>query len=134
MDLKKFEMQETGFLHLKDANDELMYADDANGNPDPTKPMRVELFGPGSKEYARAQGIRNGRQLDRARRGKKAEGSPGEQLQDSVDVLVGCTKSLENIDGEPRDLYSNQKLSFIRDQIFLYLNETSNFTKASSKS
>ena len=134
MDLKKFEMQETGFLHLKDAAGELMYADGADGEPDLSKPMRIEAYGPGSKEFSRAQSVRNGKQLRRLREKGKADGTAAEMRQDQIDFLAACTKGFENFEGEPKDVYGNQKVSFIRDQFSEYLNETENFKPASSTS
>ena len=49
--LKQFEMQEVGILHLRDAEDALMYAAGPDGEPDPAKPIRAHVYGPGSKDY-----------------------------------------------------------------------------------
>lgn len=132
MKLGKFEMQETGSLHLRDAGGELMYADGADGKPDTSKPITWHGFGPGSKEYERALTTRNARALERLRKKGKTEGTATEIKQDSINFLVACTDRIDNVDDEVKDVFSNQKLSFIRDQVNEYLNETENFKPASS--
>jgi hypothetical protein len=131
--LSKYEMAETGVLHLRDASDALMYADNDKGQPDPSKPMRVHLYGPGSKQYARAMNDKQNHNVDLLKRKGKTKESPEEATQSNAEFLAACTHSFENIDDAPLDVYLNQKLSFIRDQISVFLNETANFTKGSSK-
>lgn len=126
--LTKFQMQETAVLHLKDANDEPMYADGTDGKPDPKKPMRVNLYGPGSKQYARALNEKQNHGVDLLKRRGKTKESAEDAMQSNAEFLAACTASFENIDDAPLDVYLNQKLSFIRDQIAVFLNETSNFT------
>lgn len=140
--LKKFEMVETSVLHLKDAGDALMYADGENGEPDESKPMRVHLFGPGSKQYARAVNARANRQVDLLKSKGKTKESADEAIRSNAEFLTACTQSFENIDGDDGEtgeslamsIYTNQRLSFIRDQVATFLQETSNFATPSRKS
>ncbi len=129
--LTKYEMAETGVLHLRDAADNLMYADGADGQPDLTKPMRAHLYGPGSKQYAKAQNARQNHNVDLLKRKGKTKESAEEALGEQAEFLAACTQSLENIDDAPFDVYSNIKLSFIATQVGVWLNETGNFTKGS---
>lgn len=131
--LKRYEMEETGVLHLKDAGDSLMYADGENGEPDESKPMRVHLYGPGSKQYARALNAKANRQVDLLKAKGKTKESVDDAIKSNAEFLAACTARFENIDDEPMDVYTNQKLSFIRDQIAAFLNETANFTKGSGQ-
>ena len=131
--LLKYEMAETGVLHLKDAANKLMYADGENGKPDKSKPMRVHLYGPGSKQYARALNAKQNHHVDLLKSGGKTEESAEEAAQSNAEFLTACTHSFENIDDAPMDVYLNQKLSFIRDQIAVFLKETGNFTTGSQE-
>lgn len=140
--LKRYELEEAPRpLHLKDGNDELMYADGENGEPDLAKPMRVLLYGPGSKQYARAQNAKQNHHLDLMKSKGKTKESAAEAAQSNAEFLADCTHSWENVDSENghdgRDLsmeiYLNQRLSFIRDQVAVFLNETANFTPGSKK-
>jgi hypothetical protein len=131
--LKKYEMTETSVLHLRDAGDALMYADGDDGKPDESKPMRVHLYGPGSKQYAQALNTRQNHGVDMLKRKGKTKESAEEATRTNAEFLAACTHSFENIDETPFDVYMNQKLSFIRDQIALHLNETANFTQGSAK-
>ena len=140
--LKKYRMAETGVLHLRDASDELMYADGADGKPDPTKPMRVHLYGPGSKQYARALNERQNHNVDLLKRKGRTKESAEEAVRINAEFLCGCTQSFENIESDSgatgetlwMETYRDQGLSFIRDQVAAFLNETANFSKPSTTS
>ena len=140
--LKKYEMAETAVLHLRDAGDNLMYADGADGQPDLTKPMRVHVYGPGSKQYARAQNERQNHQVDLLKRKGKTRESADEAAAEQAAFLAACTQSFDNIESESGaagealflEIYGNLKLSFIATQVGIYLNETANFKPASPTS
>lgn len=140
--LKRYELEEAARpLHLKDGNDELMYADGEDGKPDESKPMRVHLYGPGSKQYERALNAKQNHQLDLMKAKGKAKETEAEAAQSNAEFLADCTHSWENVESENghagRDLsmeiYLNRKLRFVRDQVATFVNETANFTKPSSK-
>jgi hypothetical protein len=126
-------MAETGVLHLRDASDEPMYADGADGKPDHSKPLRAHLYGPGSKQYAKAMNDKQNHNVDLLKRKGKTKESVEEFSRSNAEFLVACTASLENIDEAPIDVYMDQQLSFIRDQIAVFLNETNNFMPGSPK-
>lgn len=140
MSLKKYRMVETGVLHLKDAGDELMYADGEDGRPDLSKPMRIHLYGPGSKQYAKAMNAKQNAHVDLLKRRGKTKESADEAIRSNAEFLCGCTHSFENIDSDAgkdgealyMEVYTDQGLSFIRDQVAAFLNETANFTPPSS--
>lgn len=139
--LKKYEMEETSVLHLRDAGDALMYADGENGEPDISKPMRAHLFGSGSKQYAKAINARQNHSVDLLKRHGKTKESAEDAAHTQAIFLAACTQSFDNVESETGaigdalsiEVYTNQKLSFIRDQIGVYIQDTANFTKGSMK-
>jgi putative transposase len=95
-DIRKFAVEETSILHLKDANDELMYADGADGKPDTNKPMRIALYGPGSKKFAKVQAANN-KLFTRLKKKGKEDQSAEDKAQESAETLTQLTHSFENI-------------------------------------
>lgn len=138
-DIRKFAVEETAVLHLKDANDELMYADGADGQPDTNKPMRIKLYGPGSKKYAKVQAANNNKLFTRLKKKGKEDQSADDKAQESADTLTQLTHSFENIGydalaGEAlhKAVYLDTTIGFIATQVNAYLNDWANFTKASA--
>lgn len=141
MDIRKFAVEETAVLHLKDANDELMYADGADGAPDTDKPIRITLYGPGSKKFAKVQAANNNKLFTRLKKKGKEDQSADEKAQESADTLTALTHSFENIgydglSGEAlyRAVYLDISIGFIATQVNAYLNDWANFTKSSATS
>lgn len=135
MDIRKFAVNPTSRLHLRDANDELMYADAAK-----TQPIAVNLFGPGSKEYAKAKAAQSNRLVNKMKTKGKANQTPEEIAAESAEFLAACTESWENLQygdaqGEALSIavYSDRTLGFISDQVAGHLGGWSNFTKSSSE-
>ncbi|MXS81578.1 hypothetical protein [Nitrosomonas oligotropha] len=134
MDIRKFAVSPTSELHLRDANDELMYADEEK-----TKPITVNLYGPGSKEYARAQAAQSNRMVDKLKRKGKTEQSAEQRAAESAQFLSDCTESWDNLEyGEltGRELsiavYSDITIGFIADQVVKHISDWVNFTKPST--
>lgn len=139
MDIKKFAVNPTGRLHLRDANDALMYATGEDGEPDESKPMAVNLFGPGSKQHAKATTKQSNGFLNKLRRKGKNEQTTAERLEEQAEFLTACTDSWENVecgdltgDALSMAIYSDVEIGFIADQVAAYLKEWGNFSKASS--
>ena len=138
--LKQYEMQEIGIVHLRDAEDALMYATGADGKPDLSKPIRVHVYGPGSKQYARAMSAKAARWLKHRERKGKTDQTAEEKALDQTEFLVACTKEIENAESDTgatgaeffTEVYSNERLSFIATQVTTYMNETANFTSGST--
>ena len=137
-DIKKFAVEQTGRLHLRDAADQLMFADDGK-----TEPMVVVVYSPGSKQYAKAQAAQQNRLIDSLRRKGDSSRTPEQIAEEHAVYLSDCTHSFENIEygDTPLDasklfhaVYSDRELGFIVDQVAGYLKDWSNFTKASTKS
>ena len=135
MEIKKFAVEPTGRLHLRDASDELMYADDKK-----TKAIAVNLYGPGSKQYAKAQAAQQNRMIDKLKRKGKTEQSAEQKAIETSEFLSDCTASFENLeydaltgDALAKAVYADQSIGFIADQVAKHIGDWSNFTKASTK-
>jgi hypothetical protein len=134
MDIRKLAVKPTSKLHLRDANDELIYTDD-----DQPKPVCVNLYGPGSKEYARAQAAQNNRLMDKLKRKGKSDQTAEQRAAESAEFLADCTESFENMEyngltGRALALavYSDVSIGFIADQVAKHIGDWSNFTNSSS--
>lgn len=129
MDIRKFAVEPTGRLHLRDATDELMYAEDG-------KPIAVNLWGPGSKQYAKAQAAQQNRIIDKLKRKGKSEQTAEQKAAETAEFLADCTIGWENLEydkltGEAlsRAIYSDISIGFIADQVAKHLGDWANFTK-----
>jgi hypothetical protein len=129
MDIRKYAVEPTSKLHLRDANDELMYTEEG-------KSVTVNLYGPGSKQYARAQAAQNNRLLDKLKRKGKSDQTAEQRAAESSEFLADCTESFENLDYDNltgRELfmavYADVSIGFVADQVAKYISDWSNFTK-----
>lgn len=142
MNIKSFAVNPTGRLHLRDAGDTPMYAPNGEGTPDKTKPMAVNLYGPGSKQHAKATTAQSNIFLGKLRKkGNSAEQTTDERLAEQAEFLAACTASWENVEYDELQgkelsvaVYSDTSIGFIADQVSAYLREWSNFTNPSTKS
>jgi len=135
MDIRKFAVEETSVIHLRSADDELMYTDEK----DP-KPVEIVLYGPGSKQFNKAQAAQQAKLMDLLRKKGKSQRSAQDAAEDQAEFLAACTKEFRNIeyDGLKGDelykaVYSDLSLGFIPDQVNKYLGDWANFTKPASK-
>ncbi|MRV72572.1 hypothetical protein GJ700_12725 [Duganella sp. FT92W] len=133
--LKKFALKALSILHLRDGNDDLMYADGPDGQPDLNRPMRAHLYGPGTKQYAVARAEQSNRTMDRMKRKGKADLSSDEQVKENAKFLARCTAQLENVEYENLSgddlhmaVYNDLELCFIPAQIDKFIGDTANFT------
>jgi hypothetical protein len=136
MDVRKFKVNPEGRLHLRNAEDDLMYADEEK-----KLPMAVILFGPGSKQHANATTKQSNAFLAKLRKKGKVEQSTEDRLAEQANFLSDCTSGWENVeygDATGRDLslaiYSDPEVGFIADQVAAYLKEWANFSTASPTS
>lgn len=133
MDIRQLAVEETAILHLRNASDELAYADEEK-----KKPIQIVLYGPGSKTFRAAQAKQSARIMERLRRKNKKDLSPDEEAEERAAFLSACTKSFENIvfdelkgDALFKAVYTEPSLGFIADQVNAYLGDWGNFTKSS---
>ena len=132
-DIKRFSVAPTGRLHLRDAADELMYTDDG-------KEIAVNAYGPGSKQYARAQAAQQNRMIDKLKRKGKADQSAEDKAREQAEFLAACTKEFstnieyDGLAGEAlfKAVYSDSAIGFLAEQAGKHMAEWGNFTKASS--
>lgn len=136
MDIRKFAVEETGVLELRDADDQPMIGDDG-------KPMTITGYGPGSKQYAKAQAARHNRMVEKLKRkGGKTTQTAAEIAQEAAEFLAGCTKEFSSnieLDGLAGDalhkaVYADISIGFIADQFGKWLVEWANFSKPSTTS
>lgn len=137
-DIRKHAVTPTSTLHLCDAADQLMYAEDANGQPDLNRPMTAVLYGPGSKEYKKAQVANSNRMIERLKKKGKADVSAEDQARETAEFLAACTQSLNNVAygelaGEALHLavYGDAEIGFIAEQVNKHIGDWANFTKPS---
>lgn len=135
-DIRKHAVEETTVIHLRDADDQLLYADDER-----TLPITVTVFGPGSKVFAKAQSSNANRMLERLKRKGKAEQTADEKAEETARFLAACTKSSENLEydqlqGEAlyKAVYADVTIGFIADQVNKHLGDWANFTKPAQAS
>jgi hypothetical protein len=133
-DIRKFAVSATGKLHLRDAADQLMYADD-----DQSRPISVNLYGPGSKQYAKAQAAQQNRLLEKLKRKGQSAQNADQLAEEKAGFLADCTESFDNLEydalaGEAlaRAVYADSSIGFIADQVAKFLGDWANFTKAST--
>ncbi|WP_347271821.1 hypothetical protein [Rhizorhabdus histidinilytica] len=142
MDITKKAVVAAAFLHLRSADDVPMYEDGPDGQPDLSKKVAIELHGPGSAPYNKAQAAAQNKMLERMRRKGKAQLTAEEQRAEQVDRLVACTVAFHHIEhpaypgatGETlfRAVYSDPALGFIRDQALEFIGDWGNFTPSSN--
>lgn len=135
MDIRKFAVEPTARLHLRDASDELMFADG-----DPARLIAVNLYGPGSKQYAGAQAAQQNRMLDKLKRKGKSEQTAEQKAAENAGFLADCTASFENLEYDAltgaelaKAVYADITIGFIADQVARYIGDWSNFTRGSTK-
>lgn len=135
MDIRSFAVEETRVLHLKSASDDPLIGDDGN-------PMTVTLYGPGSKQYARAQAAQNNRFVERLqKKGKAAEQTAEQSASERADRLAACTKEFssniayDDLKGTElfKAVYSDPSIGFIAEQVGTFINDWGNFSKPSTE-
>jgi hypothetical protein len=129
--LDTLSLKDTTSLHIKHpVTDELLYADEAK-----TKPVEIELYGTGSKQYRNALTAMQNRAL---KRGKKQ--ATAEVMRDEgIELLVACSAKANNFayNGKPlnddsafRALYGDASFSWLKEQVDAGLGDVSNFLQA----
>jgi len=132
MDIRTKAVSPTGRLHLRDSNDELMF--NAEG-----KEVAVTLFGPGSKQYAKAQARQQNALMDKLKRKGKMEQTDEQKRAENAEFFADITESFENLEYDELTgralataVYSDVTIGFIADQVTAYVSDWSNFTKVST--
>ncbi len=131
----------TAALHVKNPAGELLFADDNR-----EQPVRIHLYGPGSKQYAVIESRQSARALKRMQDndGKITAATPEERAAETAEDLAALTSHFENFDYQPegatepvvgddlhRAVYANQSLGFITRQVGKFVGDWGNFSAAS---
>lgn len=135
MDIRKFAVNETGVLALRDASDEPMLGEDS-------LPMTITLFGPGSKQFGKAQAAQSNRMIDKLKRKGKTDESAEEKAREQAEFLAGCTSefssniAVDDLKGDAlyRAVYADKTIGFVAEQAGRFLQDWSNFKKPSTTS
>ena len=130
-DIRKFSVEQTGRIVLRDAGDEIMLNDG--------KEIAVSVYGPGSKQYAKAQAAQQNRIIDKLKRKGKTEQTAEQKAVEASEFLSDCTQSWENMeyddltgDALSKAVYSDRTIGFIADQVAKFIGDWSSFTKVST--
>ena len=122
-------------LHLKDASGNLLYTPDQ-------KPIRIQLCGPASPEYARIEERQTQRALKRAQDndGKPSAASSDDRRAQIAEDYAAVTIAFENFTYPPagkaqgaelfRATYADPTLGFIVNQVTRFLADWGNFKPA----
>lgn len=136
-DITSVAVSETSTFQLRDASDNLLFAPaEAGGEP---KPVNVTVYGPGSKEHARAVARRSSRNIARLRKKGGVELSADDVAAEGAEFLAAITVGFENLAYKglsgtelTRALYADRSLGFIADQVSEHIGAWENFSKASA--
>lgn len=127
MDIKSKAVQPTSRLELRDANDELMAG------------VAVNVYGPGSKPYAKAQAAQQNRMIDKLKRKGKTEQTAEQKAAENAEFLADITVSFEGLEYDGLKghelaiaVYSDITIGFIADQVAKHCGDWGNFTKTST--
>lgn len=137
MDISKKAVNPTSVLHLRDASDELMYSEGPDGDPcHPPYPVQVVLYGPGSREFEKAQARQNNLFIAQLKRKGKVEQTSQQKREEASEFLTAITESFKNMEykdlvGEDmaRAVYMDISIGFIADQVTAHVKDWANFTK-----
>lgn len=121
-DLSKYETVDTAPLTVRNPKGgDLLGVDD--------KPVIINLYGMGSKQYVNAKykldNANQMRSLAMLRNNKPANAE--DVAKSEAEFLATVTHSIENFPVEPYELYSNPKLSYIKEQVDKFVGDTENF-------
>lgn len=128
-DITAFEAADTALLEVMGINDEPLLG--LGGLP-----VTIELYGPGSVQYAKATAKVDNANTARAMaamRNKPQKDAAEEARRNHMEKLVACTKSVNNFLVSPADLYDNRKLGHITNQVAKFIEDWANFLPQSEK-
>ena len=131
-DISKLAVKETAVVELETPDGEPLL--DENG-----KVLSVTVYGPGSKQFQRAQGKRNRAILDHVRKGGKKM-KDEEQRELDAEFLADCTASFngfvyKDLTGYEmfKAAYLDPSIGFIAEQVNKAIGDWANFTNKSAK-
>ena len=131
-DISKLAVSATAVIELEDPSGEALVDDSG-------KTISVTVYGPGSKQFQKASGVRNRAILDYVRKGGKKM-KDDEQRELDADFLSACTVSFNGFTYKEftgyemfKQSYLDPSIGFIAEQVNKAIGDWSNFTQGSSK-
>jgi hypothetical protein len=101
--------------------------------------LSITAYGPGSKQFNKAQGVRNRAILEYVKRGGKKM-KDGEQRELDAEFLASCTVSFNNFKYQDltgfemfKAAYLDTSIGFISEQVNKAIGDWANFTQGSAK-
>lgn len=120
------------FVHFKNPKtDEPVYLPGADGKPDESKPVGVNIYGPGTKHYRESQSAITQEAIDRKRRKITAE----LLSKNAVELVARLTVEYVNFEyngkgaslDNNRAFYGDEKFEHLRDQVQEKLGDVGGF-------
>jgi hypothetical protein len=131
-DISKLAVNETTIIELETPDGEPL----ANDTGDP---LSITVYGPGSRPFQRAQGVRNRAVLEFVKKGGKKM-KDGEQRELDAEFLAACTVSFNNFVYKDftgtemfKQAYMDAGIGFITEQVNKAIGDWANFTQPSAK-
>lgn len=133
MDITKLKAADTAAIHLKNADGELLYDGD--------KPVRIVVYGPGSKAYGVIEARQSARAIKRMQDndGKITVAPHEERVKETAEDLAAITVEFENLSyGDKKGaalfeaVYADPQLGFIARQVSRFVADWSNFRAGSA--
>jgi hypothetical protein len=132
LDISKFAVSPTSTINLEDAEGDQLVNEKGES-------ISITVYGPGSKQYQKAQAVRNGAILECVRKGGKKL-RVQEQLILDAEFLSGCTASFNGFSYKDltgaemfKAVYLDTSIGFIAEQVNKAIGDWANFTKGSVK-
>jgi hypothetical protein len=129
-DVSKLAVSATSIIELEDPNGEQLINDSG-------EVISVTVYGPGSKQFQKASGVRNRAVLDYIRKGGKKM-KDDEQRELDAEFLASCTVSFngfvyKDLTGAEmfKGAYLDPSIGFIAEQVNKAIGDWSNFTQGS---
>lgn len=139
MDITTIAVADTAAIHLKDARGEPLFDKDSN-------PVRIHVFGPGSKQFAAIEAKQSARALKRIQDndGKATIAAPDQRAKETAEDLAAITARFENLTYPPAGdkqgaelfeaLYLDRTLGFLTRQVTKFVDDWGNFSGGSATS
>lgn len=131
-DISSLAVKETAIVELETATGEPLL--DANGEQ-----LSITVYGPGSKQFQKAQATRNRAILEYVRKGGKKMKDDEQRVLDA-EFLAACTNSFNGFGYKDmtgyemfKAAYLDPGIGFIAEQINKAVGDWANFTQGSSK-
>jgi hypothetical protein len=132
MDITTQAVADTAPIHIKNAAGDHLYDKDQ-------KPVRIVIYGPGSKQFAAIEAKQTNRAVKRMQDndGKVTIASPEQRAAEKAEDLAAITVGFENFEYPPAEgksgaelfeaFYRDQKLGFIHKQVEKAVADWGNF-------